>query len=159
MKLLSVDDSMFVCFSHMVHWSFILGQGWVLSNHVCKACQNCLCPSFEFVQFECGCMNCSFVVTIPANAVMLCKWRQLGQKQFWHVFTKLIAVQPSMAEYEWTMYQMKVDWLCYHALKSVLLCLFSILQNFGVKPGFAFFLFTLCIDSRLAKNFECNDCE
>ena len=39
-------------------------------------------------------------------------------------FTKLIAVQPSMAEYEWTMYQIKVDYLCDHALKSVLLYLF-----------------------------------
>ena len=38
-------------------------------------------------------------------------------------FTKLIAVQPSMAEYKWTMYQMKEE-LRYHALKSVLLYLF-----------------------------------
>ena len=30
----------------MVHWLFILGQGWLLSNHVSKACQNCLRPSF-----------------------------------------------------------------------------------------------------------------
>ena len=37
------------------------------------------------------------------------KQRQLGQKQFWHVFTKLIAVQPSMANYEWTMNQIKVE--------------------------------------------------
>ena len=24
---------------HMVHWSFISGQGWLLGNHFCKACQ------------------------------------------------------------------------------------------------------------------------
>ena len=30
-------------------------------------------------------------------------------KQILTCFTKLIAVQPSMAKYEWTMYQMKVD--------------------------------------------------
>ena len=51
-------------------------------------------------------------------------------------FTKLIAVQPSMAEYEWTMYQIKVDKLCYHALKSVLLYLFSMLRNLESNPGF-----------------------
>ena len=28
------------------------GQGWLLSNNFCKACQNCLRPSFEFVQFD-----------------------------------------------------------------------------------------------------------
>ena len=31
---------------HMVHWSFILGQAWLLSKHFCKACQNCLRPNF-----------------------------------------------------------------------------------------------------------------
>ena len=36
-------------FFHMVHWSFILGQGWRLGNHFCKACQNCLHPSFVIV--------------------------------------------------------------------------------------------------------------
>ena len=51
-------------------------------------------------------------------------------------FTKMIAVQPSMAKYEWTMYQIKVDLLCYHALKSVLLYLFSILRNFESNPDF-----------------------
>ena len=34
---------------HMIHWSFILGQGWRLSNHWCKACQNCRHPSFVIV--------------------------------------------------------------------------------------------------------------
>ena len=34
-----------------------------------------------------------------------------------------------MAEYEWTMYQIEVNYLCYHALESGLLYLFSILIN------------------------------
>ena len=71
---------------------------------------------------NCGCINCCFVVKAPANTIMQHKQRQLWQNQF--CFTKLIAVQPSMAEYELTMYQIKVDWLCYHALKSVLLYFF-----------------------------------
>ena len=37
---------MFFSFFYTVHWSFILGQGWLLSNNFCKACQNCLRPSF-----------------------------------------------------------------------------------------------------------------
>ena len=39
----------FFFFFHMVHWSFILGQEWLLSNHVCNACQNCLHPSFALL--------------------------------------------------------------------------------------------------------------
>ena len=41
-----------------------------------------------------------------------------------------------MAEYEWTMYEIKVDKLCYHALKSVLLNVFSILRNLESNPSF-----------------------
>ena len=52
MKLLSVDNSLYLCLFHMVHWLFILGQGWLLSNQFCKACQSCLRSSFECVQFD-----------------------------------------------------------------------------------------------------------
>ena len=69
-----------------VDWSFILGQGWLLSNHFCKACQN----------------YTKAVRKAPANAIMQHKQRQLGQNQlnFDMLNTKFIAVQPSMAEYE-----------------------------------------------------------
>ena len=60
MKLLSVDDA-YLFFFHMVDWSFILGQGWLLSNHFCKAFQ-----SFVMV---CGCINFCFVVKAPANVI------------------------------------------------------------------------------------------
>ena len=39
----------YLFFFHMVHWSLILGQGWLLSNHFCTACQTCLHPSFVIV--------------------------------------------------------------------------------------------------------------
>ena len=42
----------YLFFFNMVHWSFILNQGWLLSNNFCKACQNCICSSFEIVQFD-----------------------------------------------------------------------------------------------------------
>ena len=47
----------------------------------------------------------------PINIIMYRKQRQLGQEQLLHFFlnTTLIAVQPTMAEYEWTMYQLKVE--------------------------------------------------
>ena len=74
MKLLSVDDSnLFFC--HMVHWSFILGQGWLLSNHFVKHVK---IVKIVFVQV----LLCCFVVKAPANAIMHRKQRQLGQKQF-----------------------------------------------------------------------------
>ena len=60
---------------------------------------------------------CCFVVKAPANAIMHQKPKT---KPILTYFTKCIAVQPSMAEYEWTIYQIKVDY-CYHTLKSVLL--------------------------------------
>ena len=61
----------YLFFFYMVHWSFILGQGWLLCNNFCKACQNCLHPSFEVVYtVQCGCMNCCFVVKAHANAIM-----------------------------------------------------------------------------------------
>ena len=48
-----------------------------------------------------------------------------------------------MTDYEWTMYQINVDKLCNHALKSVLLYFFFFFFFFLVKPGFpGFFLKT-----------------
>ena len=142
-------------FFHTVNWSFILGQRRLLSSHFCKACQNCLRPSFEFVQLDdlmiftmqCGCMHCCFVVKAPANAIMQRKQRQLGHKQFWHVLQNwLLSVQPSIAEYEWTMYRMKVEWLCYHALKSVYyIYIFFFFFYLESNPGFLFFYKSHCI--------------
>ena len=58
---------------HVVHWSFTLVQGWLLSNNFCKACQNCLhlsvCHIFFYTK-QCECINCCFVVKVPANAIM-----------------------------------------------------------------------------------------
>ena len=34
---------------HMTHWSRILDNRWLLSNHFWKACQSCLHPSFVIV--------------------------------------------------------------------------------------------------------------
>ena len=73
-------------------------------------------------------------------ATQTAKQRQLHwTEKFWHVLQKLIAVQPSMAEYEWTMYQMKVKLLCYNGLKSVFVISCFDFEKFGVKPVFPFF--------------------
>ena len=45
---------------------------------------------------------------LPQMPFMQHTQRQLEQNWF-DMFTKLIAVQPSVAEYEWTMYKIKVD--------------------------------------------------
>ena len=72
----------YLFFFHIVHWSFILGQGWLLSNHFCKACQNCLC-----CESSRKCHHAAQTTPTWTKTILTC-------------FTKLIAVQPSMAEYE-----------------------------------------------------------
>ena len=51
MTLLSVDDSIFIFLSYgtlVIH----IGSEMVARNHFCKACQNCLHPSFDFVHAD-----------------------------------------------------------------------------------------------------------
>ena len=78
LKLLSMDDSIFIFLSYGIYIGRLYG---CISNHFCKACQNCLRPGFEFVQCI-GCMNCCFVVKVPGNAIMQHKQRQLEQNNF-----------------------------------------------------------------------------
>ena len=129
-----MDDSIFISLSYMVHWLFILGQGWLLSNlsklslskfwivhnavwmHALLLC----CQGFR------KCLHAVQTTPTWTKTTLTC-------------FTELIAVQTSMAEYEWTVYQMKVEWLYYPALKSVLLYIFFWFWKFGVNPGFPFF--------------------
>ena len=99
--------------------------------------------SFVHDIMQCGCMNCCFVVKAPANATMQRKQRQLGQKQFLTYFTNLIAVQPSMAKYEWTMLQMKVENImlsCTEISFHRSFFYFTILRNLESNPGFLFSL-------------------
>ena len=69
-------------FFHAVHWSLILGQGWLLSNHFCKACQKCLHPSFAMAHKAVRTHHCCFVVKVPRNAIKQHKQRLLKQNQF-----------------------------------------------------------------------------
>ena len=66
----------------MVHWSFILGQGWLLSNQFCTACQNCLHPSVVTLHNAVRMHNCCSVVKDPTNASMQHKQRQIEQTDF-----------------------------------------------------------------------------
>ena len=59
---------------HMVHCSFILDQGWLLSNHFCKACQQLFLSKFWFwYRIQCGLLllcwktscQCHHAVQIP----------------------------------------------------------------------------------------------
>ena len=106
---------------HVVYWSFILDQGWLLSNNFCKACQNCLHPIFVRVR-----------KAVRMHQLLLCcessrKCHHAAQttptwtKPILTSFTKLIAVQPSMAEYEWTIPNYAImHWsqFCYISFKS-----------------------------------------
>ena len=110
----------------MVHWSFILDQGRLLSNHFCKALLK-LSPS-KFCHGTQSSADAPIVPLLWKSPAMLSSSKNnayLGKTNL-TCFTKLIAVQPSMAKYEWTMYQ----------IKSVLLYLFSVLRNFESNRGF-----------------------
>ena len=60
------------------HWV----RGWLLSNHFCKACQNCLHPSFAMAHKAVRTHHCCFVVKVPRNAIKQHKQRLLKQNQF-----------------------------------------------------------------------------
>ena len=134
MKLLSVDDSMFI-FSLIWHiLSFILGQGWLLSNRFCKACQNCLRPS--------GAADAWIVALLwklPQNATMQRKQCQLGQKQFWHVSQNW-----SLCSHPWpNMNEQCTKWKYndYAIMHWNQFCyIFFHFEKFGVKFGFVFLL-------------------
>ena len=62
-------------------------------------------------------------------------------------FTKTIAEQSSVIQYEWPIYHMKEKELYYHSLLLVLWSLFSFFQRFDIKSGFPVFWLTLYIIS------------
>ena len=64
MKLLSVEDSMFIFLLHST-----LDQGWLLSISKLFSSKFLVCYTIQ-----CGCMNFCFVVKAPANVVQ-CKQR------------------------------------------------------------------------------------
>ena len=139
----------------MVHWSnsFILGQGWLLSNHFCKACQNCLRPSFVRVhnavlmhelllccESSCKCHHAAQTTpTCPLNKLhnwLLCS----------HPWPKWMNNVPNESRII----------ICHHALKSVLLYLFFLFfwggEILESNLGFLFFVsffyiffYSLCI--------------
>ena len=88
-----LDDIAYLFFFHMVHWSFILGKGWLLSNRFCKACQNCFRPSFT---------QCSAVAWIVALLWKLpqmpsCKRKynsDFDTHKKWHVLQNWLLCHP-----------------------------------------------------------------
>ena len=50
-------------------------------------------------------------------------------------FTKIIAEQPSLTQYERLIYYMKEKWICYHPLITTSWCFFLILRNLGLNLG------------------------
>ena len=105
---------------------------------------------------QCGCMNCCFVVKAPANAIMQHKQRQIGQN-YCDMFYKMYCCAAIHGQI-WmnnVPNKRRIILLCHHALKSVLLYLFSILRNFESNPGFLFFklIYVIYID-RSVKNYR-----
>ena len=112
---------------------------------------------------------CCFVVKVTCIAIMQHRQCLLGLP-IWHVLQKIIAVQPSMAKYEWTtcMYQIKVDYTVHVIMLScfvTFVCFFFILRNFepnrGLHTDFKGFSWLMkefkqhvCIHGRLFQTWE-----
>ena len=102
-KLLSVDDSIFIFLSY---GTLVVHIGWVRDG--CSAIifvkhVKTLHPSFVIVHKSVQ-MHCRFVVKAPANVIMQHKQRQLGQNQLWHVLQNWLLCShpwPNMNE-QWT---------------------------------------------------------
>ena len=112
---------------HMVHWLFILGQGWLFSNNFCKACQNCLHPSFVIVH--------KALLLVKAPAIMQHKQRQLGQNKFWHVLPNWM-----LCSHPWPNMNKQCTKLkkTNNANRQSFVISFFNFEKFGVKPGFLF---------------------
>ena len=163
----------YLFFFHMVQCSFILGQGWLLSNNFCKACQNSsskFCHSTQCSGDEwivallwklpqmppCSTNNASLdknnfdtFYKIDCCAAIHAQTTPAWTKTILTRFTKLIAVQPSMAEYEWTIYQMKVGLSCTEI--SFVISFFNY-EKFGVKTRFLFTQLNQATYSKLGKS-------
>ena len=72
-------------FFHMVHWSFILGQGWMLSNNFYKACQNCFHPSFVIVHTSVRTHLLLLCCESPAMLYHAAQTTPTWRKPIWHV--------------------------------------------------------------------------
>ena len=75
-------------------------------------------------------------VKAPANAIMQHKQRQLGQNQFWHVLQNWLLCSHPWPKYEWTLYQIKVDWWMLSCTEISFF--FFNFEKFWDKPGFPF---------------------
>ena len=147
-----MDNSIFIFLSYGTLIAHIqLGQGWLLSNNFCKACQNCLRPSFEFVQFD-ECTQCSADAWIVAllwkltqmpSCIHAAQTTRTWTKTILACFTKLIAVQPSMAEYERTVGPIPNDSIMIMLSCTEISSFFPppIWRNLESNPGFFFFFF------------------
>ena len=120
----------------MVHWSFILGKGWLLSNNFCKACQNCLHLSFVIVHKAVR-THLLLLCESPPQCYHAAQTTPTWTKPIWHVLQKIIAVHshpwPNMNELctklKWTNYViMYWNQLCY--------IFFQFLRNFESNRGF-----------------------
>ena len=108
MKLLSVDDSIFIFLSYGT-LVFILGQGRLLINHFCKACQHCLRQSFVKVHNAVRMHELLLCCENSSKCHYAAQTMPTWTKQFWHVLHNWLLCshpKPNMNE---KMYQMKVE--------------------------------------------------
>ena len=104
----------------LVHCSFIFGHGWLHSNKFCKTCQNWFCPSWR-----CLCCMMAYAGAFTTKQQLMhpqcfVYYDKTWMKTVLTCFTKMIAEQPSLTQYERPMYHMKEKLICYHPLIIIL---------------------------------------
>ena len=92
---------------NLVHCSFIFGHGWLHSNQFCKTCKNWVCPSWR-----CLCCMMAFVGAFTTKQQLMHQHCFVYYDKTWlktvlTCFTKIIAEQPSLTQYERPMYHLK----------------------------------------------------
>ena len=96
-KMISVHERLIILL--LLGTLFIFGHGWLHSNHFCKRCQNCFCPSWRFAPHDGICRSFHNKATIHTSALRCVLHLKIWTKTVLTWFTKIIAEQPSLTQY------------------------------------------------------------
>ena len=123
----------------MVLCSFIFGHGWLHSNQFSKRnCQTWFCPSWR-----CLCCVMAFAGAFTTKQQLMhphcfVYYDKTWMKTVLTCFTKMIAEQPSLTQYERPMYHMKKGKMVSSTDNNFVICL-SDFERFSIKSRFPFY--------------------
>ena len=140
-------------------WSFRLGQGWLLRNDFCKAGQNCIRPSFEFVT-QCSAGALIVALLWKLSQMPSCSANNMDKNNF-DVFYQIEGcaaingrIWMNNIPNENIIIMLSCTEICF------VISLFN-LEKFGVKPGLPFFTLYIYMFSQetLRTSFGFQNCK